>query len=297
MTLPSTTANTVRVIAEVEDARSRLGTFWFSMARIFLLATLLAAPLAFGAVQTWAWTSLVFLALFLLVLWAVGSLRRGVLRIAWSPLYLPAALFLLLVMLQFYGRLTLDPFATRESLLKLGTDLILFFLARQLLWEGRKGPWQNFGLTIAIYAFSLSLFAIFQFFSSGGLIYWVVRTTGWTFGPYVNHNHYAGLMEMLIPIALAFVLSRQEGYPARVMLWFAVAVPIASVLLSGSRGGLVSLLAEIAILGAILVRHAPRRGGRSSVKLWGLGIAAAVLLFFWMDPGNISKHLDRKSVV
>ncbi len=60
--------------------------------------------------------------------------------------------------------------------------------------------------TLVVYTFLLALFAIFQFFSSQGLIYWMVKSPGWTFGPYVNHNHYAGLMEMLIPLSVASAL-------------------------------------------------------------------------------------------
>jgi len=34
------------------------------------------------------------------------------------------------------------------------------------------------------------------------------RSGGWIYGPYVNHNHYAGLMEMLVPIPLIVSLTR-----------------------------------------------------------------------------------------
>ena len=67
--------------------------------------------------------------------------------------------------------------------------------------------------TVLAYTFVLALFAIFQFFSSDGLIYWHVRTSGWTFGSYVNHNHYAGLMEMLIPLSIASAFARALAPP------------------------------------------------------------------------------------
>ena len=263
----------------------------FRSARMLLVATLLAAPLAFGAVQAWAWTALAGLASALLFLWGVGCVRQGSLKIAWSPLYLPAVLFLLLGTIQFFAHLTLDPIATRESLLKLVTDLIFFFLAGQLLAAGSENILRTFGLTVVLYAFSLALFAVLQFFSSNGLIYWVVKPAGWTFGPYVNHNHYAGLMEMLIPIAAGYVLSRPGNHPMRTLLGFALVVPIASLLLCGSRGGFISLLAEVVILGAIFLWRTPLPGRRRLAAVGGLGITTAALLFFWMDPGEISKRL------
>ena len=98
-----------------------------------------------------------------------------------------------------------------------------------------------------MYTFLLALFAIFQFFSSHGLIYWMVISPGWTFGPYVNHNHYAGLMEMLIPLTVASFCRRFAGNAsAAVLLGFVALIPIASLLLSGSRGGFISLMVEVA---------------------------------------------------
>jgi hypothetical protein len=177
---------------------------------------LFAAPLAFGAVQAWAWASLAALACVLLFLWSVGCVRQGALKIVGSPLYLPGVLFLLLGTIQLFAHLTLDPIATRESLLKLVTDLVFFFLAGQLLATGSPRILRAFGLAVVVYAFSLALFAILQFFSSKGLIFWTVAAPGaGIFGPYVNRNHYAGLMEMLIPLAAGYVLSRPRDHPLR----------------------------------------------------------------------------------
>lgn len=276
---------------EAAGVTTRESSPWFSAARVLLVVTLLVAPLPFGAVQTWAWAALAGLASALLFLWGAGCVRQGSLKIAWSPLYLPAVLFLLLVTIQFFAHLTLDSIATRDSLLKLLTDLIFFFLAGQLLAAGSENMLPAFGLTVVVYAFSLALFAVLQFFSSNGQIYWMVTTTGWTFGPYVNHNHYAGLMEMLIPVAAGYVLSRPGNYPMRTLLGFALVVPIASLLLCGSRGGFISLLAEVVILGAIFLGRTPLPGRRRMAAVGALGMATAALLFFWMDPGNISKRL------
>ncbi len=291
---PWTTSATVPVLLKAEDARSQPGGLAFSTARFVLGVTLLAAPLAFGAVKAWSWASLAILALLLLLLWATGCIQQGVVRIHWSPLYGPAALFLLLGVVQFFGHLTLDPLATRESLLKLITDLIFFFIASQLWATSSDRTWRRLGLTVIIFASSLALFAILQFFSAQGLIYWAVkpRWDGWVFGPYVNHNHYAGLMEMLIPVGVTYVFSQPGKRPVRVLLGFAVLVPLASLLLSGSRGGLISVIAETLILSVILWRRA-RRGTpwRAPTMLGALGITAALLLFFWMDPGEISKRM------
>lgn len=275
-----------------DEARSVRGGLLHSIARVGLVGTLLATPLAFGAVQPWAWGSLALLAVLLLLLWAAGQAQQGRVRIICSPLFLPAALFFGFGLIQFFGRLTLDAYATREALLKLATDLILFFVALQLFATASKTVWRKFGFAATLFAFAVAILAILQYFSSHGLIYWVVKTaSGCTFGPYVNHNHYAGLMEMLIPLAAGYVLSRPDDSRARGLLGFAVLVPIASVLLSGSRGGLISLSAQILLLGTILLWWSPKSHRRTFAVMVALGATAAAALFFWMDPGHIAKRL------
>jgi O-antigen ligase len=259
----------------------------------------------------------------------------------------------------------MDRIATRESLLKLSTDLILFFLAGQIFGAadiakiGRgmcsEGPRRcdgvqensdilsdyprpdyrvsdypppdqrvserrlpggrmsvsplsdsrlstSSGLSTSLsdsalswamvaYTFLLALFAIFQFFSSQGLIYWRVKSPGWTFGPYVNHNHYAGLMEMLIPLAVAGALPALRRRAPAVVVGAAVLIPVASLLLAGSRGGFLSLLAEILLAAVLVLGWGPRHARRATALAGGAALLAAALLFFWMAPRHVAERL------
>src|ERR1035441_1855744 len=85
--------------ARVENVVSRASTF--ALVRTSLLATLLAAPLAFGAVQPWAWGAMAVAAFLLLLFWSFASAHQGRIRILWSPLYIPAGFIFLLGMLPF----------------------------------------------------------------------------------------------------------------------------------------------------------------------------------------------------
>jgi hypothetical protein len=378
---------------EASAQRAKSPPRLFALTRALLVAILLVAPLPFGAVQEWGWGTLSVLAFLLLLLWSLNNLQQGVISLVWSPLYVPAGLFFLLGMVQFFGHLTMDPIATRESLLKLAADLILFFMAMQFFGapaparstrvpagEGggalrRVGegvgapPTSPLGWMIVAYSFLLALFAIFQFFSSHGLIYWTVKSPGWTFGPYVNHNHYAGLMEMLIPIMVASVLTafrrppslppsdavsaeasgpisglrwspsvrlldpdgvqrtpligdsrnrRQvpQSQPAglagpgygqagasragressttalAVFLGCVVLIPVVSVLLSGSRGGLISLAVEVLLAAVLIFLRGPASARKITAVLGSSALIAAALLFVWMAPHQISERLE-----
>ena len=269
-------------------------SFWMKGTGVVLLAAAFAAPLAFGAVQTWAWTALLVVGLLLLSTWAAGSTRQRAVRLFWSPLYVPGALFLLLGAVQYFAHLTADAFATRQSLLSFSTSFIYFFLAGQIFADRPREILPRWGFLVAAYASLLAFFAIIQFFAGGGLIYWSIKPQwgGWIFGPYVNHNHYAGLMEILIPIGAAYVISRPKGHPAKVPLGIALVVPVVSLLLSGSRGGLASLLVEIQILFVIALWVAPLSRRRSIALSMTFGIVSVAVLFFALAPMEISKRLE-----
>lgn len=264
--------------------------------RVTLLGALTLATLAFGAVEGWAWGALAVLVMAALMLWVWAGVSRDSVRLVWTPLYLPAAAFLLLGTVQFAARTTADAVAARESLLKLLVDLAIFFLAVHLWDAASPARYRRLGVTITVLAGGLAMFAILQFFASPSTIYGVVkpRWGGWIFGPYVNHNHYAGLMEMLIPIALLNLVSfRMEPVRRRgtILAGSAILIALASVLLSGSRGGMISLTVEGVILTVILLRCVGGARRRRLALAGVVGLAATAALFLWLDPGSIARRL------
>ena len=291
MSASTTSAEFLPLSFRKEEAAAIAGGQWFSRARILLLAILLASPFAFGAVEPWAWAAIYVLSFAAFAFWAIGSVRRQAVKIVWTPLYVPAALFLLLGAVQYFGHLTIDSFETREALVKLITDAVVFFLAGQLFGEASSRVWRRFGFVVTAFAFLMGFFAILQFFSSQGMIFWLIKSRGRIFGPYVNHNDFAGLMEMLVPIAAAYVLSRSEDDQHRVFLAFAVCVAICSLLLSASRGGFVAFLGEIVIFAWILWKRLAERNTRRHLLVGALGLVAATAFFFWIAPQNVTNRL------
>jgi O-antigen ligase len=252
---------------------------------------LLTAPLPFGAVYTWAWASLTILTLLVLILWMVGSIQEGRLRIGYSPLYVPIALFLAVGLIQLSFHLTLSPIATKESLLKLATYFVLFFVVIQLFAASPVETWRRVGIAVLVFGFLFSFLSILQFFWNPSRILWVGHDLGGPFGPYVDRDHYAGLMEMVAAVSAAYVLSRPKRDPLNGVLWFAVLVPVVSLLLTGSRGGFVSVLVEITILGWIMIRRNPLPSRRKRVASTGLVLVAVAALFFWLVPTYVLTRL------
>lgn len=320
-----------------------------SFARIGLIVLLMAAPLVFGAVQPWAWGAMTVVAACLLLLWAVGCVHAGTVTLMWSPMYIPALAVVALAAVQLRLGLTMDRTGTREAIIKLVTCIAIFFLTQHLFGKVSSRDGSSFdnrfirstpdrqrltttvgsgnrkaeiaALAITVYAFLMSVFAIIQFFATPGLVYGVVkpRWGGYVFGPYVSHNAYAGLMEMLIPISVAYVLSLtvapvlpsldkfsvtgklETGNWKLGALLFAILICVVSVFLSGSRGGVIAMAVEFVILTVAIIRAGSRkRHPQVQTGNWKLrtGLAACCLvliagaLFSWLDPGDIWKRWE-----
>src|ERR1051326_6624602 len=167
---------------------------WFAAAKVMLVVGLIFGPLAFGAVQAWASASLTVIAVLLLIFWAFGCVRERVVRFAWNPIYGPGLLFLAAVTVQAVTARTADSIATRDALILYCTYFIAFAMAATLLDDGIA---ELFAIIVVTYTLLLSVFAIVQFFTSPEKIFWIVvpRWGGYIFGPYVNRNHYAGLID------------------------------------------------------------------------------------------------------
>jgi O-antigen ligase len=276
----------------------------FSAARILLVAALIGAPWAFGAVDSWAWMSLGLVASVLLLLWAVGSVQQGVLKFVWSPLYIPLGLFLLLGFVQYGARLALDRWETRTALVLFAANLTFFFVSVQLFSGARAKNRHRFGLAVLLFAGVMGLFSILQFASGAQKIYWSFDTSGSFFGPYGNRDHYAGLMEMLIPVAAFSLAERLRSVAAMALPGLAVTIAVSSLLLSGSRSGVLALAVEVIIAVALGAWHArtTRRSERHAPVAHRSGVAASFitltavllfscLLFAWVDTGEVVKRL------
>jgi O-antigen ligase len=249
---------------------------------IFALITF--SVLAHGAVEVWSESLLEIGAVVLLVLWASLQLQNPEVKIRWSPLNWPVLGFLVIGFGQLVFHETAYAFLTRSELLKMTAYFIFFFLVAQAFRE--RADLMKVAWFLILLGFVISLFGITQAFTSSGEIYWFRKLTlgGDPFGPYVNRNHFAGFVELVVPVGLALVVFRglrNDLFPMAMLLTI---VPIGALILSGSRGGIVSFAFEACVL-ALLVRSRKARAG-AGIGAVGIVVLAAIALIAWMGAGK-----------
>jgi O-antigen ligase len=232
-----------------------------SDSRVFfsLAGLLMFGPLAFGAVDPWAIFIVELASAILLLVWALRQLQSPTVNIRWSPLF-PSMFALAVVMgIQLMPGMSAYRHATFSQLLLYISYGAICFLLVQTLTRGREV--RSIATALTIYGTSVALFAVLQNLSSPTKLYWLrtPRFGGWIYGPYVNHNHYAGLMEMLIPVPLVFAFSRFGNARDRWLAASAAAFMEATIFLSGSRGGMIAFAVQLSIFIAFIFRERQKR--------------------------------------
>ena len=253
-----------------------------------IFGLLLFGPLAFGAVEAWSIFVVETGAAFLFLLWISKQVLDEKIEVRWNPLFLPMLGFGAIIIVQLTFHETAYPHDTASLALQYVAYAMLCFLAGQTLLRGAQA--RSLALIFSIYGAVVATFALLQGISSNGKLYWMrqPRSGGWIYGPYVNHNHYAGLMEMLVPIPLVVSLSRQAAPRVRTAAAVTAAVMVGTIFLSGSRGGMLAVVVELVILSGLLMKQ--KRGLRTAIGV-GLFLAIVVGLLVWIGGGELSRRI------
>jgi O-antigen ligase len=259
--------------------------------RVGIGALVVCGVLAHGAVEPWSKAIVETGAGVLFLLWAVLFYFNADddHQVVVTPLLPPLVLLAVVALGQLLLRATASSYQTRMDLNLLVAYAIVLFLAAQAFRNSDE--WRKFVWFLMIFGFLVSVFGILQQLTFNGKLYWFreMRYGGIPFGPYVNRNHFAGFVELVLPVALVpLVLGK-----VRRERWFVVGLfallPMGALLLCASRGGLISFGAELGIL--ILLMLLRRTRGKH-VLGGGLVLLLAFLFVSWL---GVKQVLDRFS--
>src|SRR3712207_222965 len=111
------------------------------------------------------------------------------------------------------------------------------------------------------------------------------------FGPYANRHHFAGYMELTLALPLGLLFAGAVGRERAPLYAFAAAIMAVALVMTNSRGGIISMTAEIFFLAVVAFALRRRRsegegrGGR--VRAAATGAALALVLVFAALLGSL----------
>ena len=308
--------------------------------QLLIALILIVSPFPFGSVQE-LWVFILAISIsFLLVLWVASQIANGEISLVKARLTLPVlvtTVYLLLTLLPLHPRiigtlssetgflyrraaemardlqvtplqrfpLTLAPFETQGEILKYLCYVLFFFLGLNLLRYHKV--YLNLFRVIIVTGAAVAAVGILQSTWSNGKIYWLYESgSGSPFGPFVNHNHFAGYIELALGLALGMLLVEirqfkdKTGYrgiagyfawtlhkdgSAAWMIFVACFLMLVSLMASLSRGGVLSFGATCILFGLRALSfgndkdaETPQTRRRKNFRIIALLGMAAILL-------------------
>lgn len=258
--------------------------------RVGICVLVAFAVLAHGAVEAWSASILEIGVAALFSLWGFLVFRGQQAELRWNALGWPLISFSGLALIQYFAGLSAYPYLTKIELLKLAAYLLLFFLTLQSFRTSDE--WRGLVWFLLILGFAVALFGIAQHLTFNGKLYWFreLRYGGVPFGPYVNRNHFAGLMELIVPMGLAILILRVVGPDQWPLVALLTVLPVGALFLSASRGGITSFLVQLGIM-AILIRM--RRGERKHLGAAAVVLLLAGMLVAWLGVGRTLERFSK----
>ncbi|MDP2898403.1 MAG: O-antigen ligase family protein [bacterium] len=281
-----------------------------------LVALLLFTPLAFGTVQTWAISVLELGCLAMAAVWLVGFAIGGQGVRLRFPLGIPIALFSALVFAQLLPHIvgasssssdgnawqklsTTNFFVTKTAFIKL-LCYVAFYLCLINTMTSRRQIVRVLVVMVLI-GFAVSFLGLLQRISGTDKVFWLIKARSSRFmGAFINENHFAGYMELIIPLAIAFMLRHllrikesgwrgvvaSEDLHKAILFGFLAIIMIVSVAVSQSRGGLIGLLGSLVAMAILLLcRQLHRRRAWVIVVL----LTLSFLMLAWLGLSELLK--------
>lgn len=206
--------------------------------------------------------------------------------------------------------LSVQPHATRTLAARLIALLAVYATARN--WLADRDTLRRFAWAAVLNGVLLALVGVWQFFASKpGVVFGTFETGGAVFGPFICRNHYpdylafavAGAVYLMHPrkgerTASASGTWRERLFklldvfdrPTALGAALAIALLLASVPFSQSRGGVVSVAAGGVFAAALGGWR--KRGGSTVGTLLGLTAAVGVGLALWLGIGPITERFQ-----
>ena len=186
------------------------------------------------------------------------------------------------------------PYAARWEALRWGSLLAAAWVWIQVGALGHRWKWL---LGVLLLSAALgSLYAMVQQVNGSNQVLWMPRPEQYgsrASGPYLCPNHFANLLAMLFPLAVALLFLPEAGMPLRLMSFYFLAVSSPVLYWTQSRSGWLGAAGGLCATGLVLALRRSRRAFFAALVALPL-LAAAV---GWMAWKTLPAVRERMGVV
>jgi len=221
-----------------------------------VLGILVFAPLAFGAVDAWAFLVVQALTLGVLLVWALRLWIDPKPKLLWPPL----AWVVLAFALYAVGRyLTADiEYVARQEMIQVVMYAFLYFAIVNNLY--RQDYAQVISFALVFLAMGIAGYAVFQFLTHSDHVWnQTALYAGRGTGTFISPNNLAGFLELILPLAVAYLIAGRIAPLTRILLGYSTLVILAGIVVSFSRGGWAATALALLVLLGILIAQRQHR--------------------------------------
>ncbi len=299
------------------------------MTRFVVFFLIIFAPLAFGTKEPWSYAIMEILISLGLIAFALSLIRKHT-NFHRTPGFWFLILFQVYILLQIiplpcqmiaflspkafaihsaideitqtqrsWLPLSVNPFATLFQFFRYGSYAAFYIISVHILTK--KKTLRNIVITIIIFGGVFAFSSILQLYLAKDMALWIRYTpiNSMVMGSYANHNHYAGLMEMIFPIVLGMFLYyrpkiqgtslfrsitemlSQEKANIHILMGFAAILIFVSIFLSLSRGGLISSCVSLIAFALLLTQKSSKKKSSPLIIICILCIFISLNWFGW----------------
>lgn len=218
-----------------------------------VLAILVFGPLATGAVRTLEFLVLQGLTAGVVLLWTVRLWLKPRPQFLMPPLGWPVLAFAGYAVVRYF--MADIEYIARLELIRVLVYAFLFFAVINNLH--RQETVNLVSYTLVFLAMGIAFYAGYQFFTGDSRVWHFENPaySGRGTGTYINANHLAGFLEMVLPLAIAYTIAGRVKPVLRILIGYSAIVILAGIGISLSRGGWLATALTLVLFFVLLLFH------------------------------------------
>ncbi len=164
-------------------------------------------------------------------------------------------------------------YVSRRELIDVALAASVYFLTVNFAEKPREWRWLVGG--VLLLAAAIALYAAYQYLSRSEHVWWSTRPAqyrGRGSGTFMNPNHLAGFLELVLPLGVALTASRRSSWTVRIVAAYCVLVITAGIIVAFSRGGWLAAASGLGFISVWVVLDRRRTWG------WRIAIVVSVAI-------------------